>query len=153
MKKLIFSTIALIGLISCEKKPIVVDTSAVTKDPDETVIENCYIGILKKDTVSMKLDLKGSKVSGDLIYNHFEKDKNTGKLEGVMKGDTLIANYIFMSEGISSIRQVVFLRNGNTLTEGYGAVANTNDGKVVFKDLSNVKFDTKTVLSKVDCKK
>ena len=113
----------------------------------------CYSVIIKKDTVSMGLNIKGNQIiSGTLSYKFFEKDKNKGTLVGEMKGDTLIANYTFMSEGVSSIRQVAFLKKGNTFVEGYGDVVDDNKGKVTFKDPKELKFDGNIVLLQVDCK-
>ncbi|SHN67044.1 hypothetical protein SAMN05444395_10462 [Flavobacterium fryxellicola] len=101
----------------------------------------------------MQLMVKGNQVtSGKLSYNFYEKDKNEGTLIGVLKGDTLVADYTFMSKGISSVRQVVFLRKGNIYVEGYGDVVEVASGKVIFKDIKQLKFDGKSVLSKVDCK-
>ncbi|MNY65786.1 hypothetical protein D3C86_2031100 [compost metagenome] len=68
-----------------------------------------------------------------------------------MKGDTLVGDYTFISEGVSSVREVVFLQKDGTLIEGYGDVVSTND-RVTFKDKSKLKFDAKNTLTKVDCK-
>jgi hypothetical protein len=51
-----------------------------------------------------------------------------------------------MSEGISSVRQVVFLKKGNTYIEGYGDVVEEASGKVVFKDRKQLQFDGKSIL-------
>jgi hypothetical protein len=67
-----------------------------------------------------------------------------------MKGDTLVADYTFMSEGVSSVREVVFLQKDGTLIEGYGDVVDANN-KVSFKDKKKLKFDAKNTLTKVDC--
>ncbi len=56
-----------------------------------------------------------------------------------------------MSEGDSTIRQIVFLKRGNTYVEGTGEVVDNNKGKVTFKDMKRLPYDG-TVLTKVDCK-
>jgi len=155
MKKVIIASLVLMGFfVSCKKEkteeevPAVPETVAV----EETVSEECYLGILKKDTVSMSLNIKGTQVSsGKLSYKFFEKDKNEGTLIGELKGDTLFADYTFMSEGVSSVRQVAFLKKGNSYIEGYGDIEE-NNGKAIFKNTKLLKFDGKIVLSKVDCK-
>jgi hypothetical protein len=156
MKKVIIASLVLTGFfVSCknektdEKIPSVHEEVVV----EVTVSEECFLGVLKKDSVSMTLNIKGDQVSsGKLSYKFFEKDKNEGALIGEVKGDTLIADYTFMSEGVSSVRQVAFLKKGNTYTEGYGDIEE-NNGKTIFKNTKLLKFDGKIVLSKVDCKK
>lgn len=156
MKKVIMVSFVLMGFfISCKKEKTEEEVSAVQESVavDETVSEECYMGILKKDTVSMSLNIKGNQVSsGKLSYKFFEKDKNEGTLIGEMKGDTLLADYTFMSEGVSSVRQVAFLKKGNVFTEGYGDIEESN-GKAIFKNTKQLKFDGKIILSKTNCKK
>lgn len=156
MKKVIIASVILMGFfVSCKKDKTEGEVSAEheTVAVEETVNEECYLGILKKDTVSMSLNIKGNLVSsGKLSYKFFEKDKNEGSLIGELKGDTLFADYTFMSEGISSVRQVVFLKKGNIYIEGYGDIEE-NNGKAFFKNTKQLKFDGKIFLSKVDCKK
>ena len=155
MKKVILLSAVFISvLVSCknekemEKAPVSLDGIDLKQ-----VSEECYSAIIKKDTISMSLNLKGNQVvSGNLSYKFFEKDKNQGTLVGVIKQDTLFAEYTFMSEGVSSVRQVVFLKQGNTYVEGYGDVVDDNKGKVTFKDINQLKFKGNIVLSKVDCK-
>ncbi len=67
-----------------------------------------------------------------------------------MKGDTIIAEYIFNSEGRSSIREIVLLRKDGKLYEGYGDVEERK-GKMVFKDRSKLLFGDAIVFSKTDC--
>lgn len=158
MKKIIVSGLVLMNvLVSCKKE----EEKQVETIPDalekivveEQVSDECYSGSIKKDTILMNLTIKGNEVTnGKLSYKFYEKDKNQGTLVGELKGDTLIADYTFMSEGVSSVRQVAFLKKGNTYVEGYGDVVDDNKGKVTFKDKKQLKFDGNVVLSKVDCK-
>ncbi|MET0758780.1 MAG: hypothetical protein ABWZ56_00045 [Flavobacterium sp.] len=156
MKKVFIVSTVLMGfIVSCKKEkpeeviPVIAEPVVV----EETISEECYQGILKKDTISMTLNLNGNQVSsGKLSYKFFEKDSNEGTLSGELKGDTLIADYTFMSEGTTSVRQVAFLKKGNTYIEGYGDIIDDN-GKVRFKNTKQLNFDSKTILSKVDCQK
>jgi hypothetical protein len=104
-----------------------------------------------KDTAILKINISDTLASGTLIYKLYEKDSNKGNLEGKLYGDTLIANYKFMSEGIESVRQVAFLIKDSTATEGYGDIEE-KDGKMVFKDWKALNFKNGLTLKKVDCK-
>ena len=55
-----------------------------------------------------------------------------------------------MSEGILSTRQVIFLIKNNIAKEGYGKMEEKN-GKMVFKDMKSVSFETGLALNKVEC--
>jgi hypothetical protein len=110
MKKIIVSGLVLMSvLVSCKKE----EEKQVETIPDasekivveEQVSDECYSGSIKKDTILMNLTIKGNEVTnGKLSYKFYEKDKNQGTLVGELKGDTLFADYTFMSEGVSSVR-------------------------------------------------
>ncbi len=115
--------------------------------------EICYQSVHGKDTVSMTLIIKGDKLQyGNLSYNYFEKDDNEGTLVGAFRGDTLKAKYSFQSEGTMSVREVIFLKQGKNYLEGYGPVQEDQDGKVVFKDYKEIKFDSSFPLLELPCK-
>lgn len=113
---------------------------------------NCYMYASKKDTIQMYLLRLGDKVSGDLTYKLYEKDLNQGTIEGEVRGDTLLVNYTFNSEGTSSFRQVVFLKQGDDWVEGYGDVEVT-DEKVNFKNPKALNFNSTLILKKATCGK
>ncbi len=141
-------------LVSCKKE---IETKEPAAASEKMVVEEleskeCYRAILKKDTISLTLNIKNGQLSSGNLSYFYEKDKNEGTLAGEMKGDTLYADYTFMSEGTSSVREVVFLKKGDSYIEGFGDVIDDNKGKVTFKDKKELKFDENIVLSKVDCK-
>lgn len=145
----------IISLASCNKKAE--DAKVVTEpeieQPEITApAKECYEYANGKDTIHLSLTTtNGNNVSGDLKYAWFEKDNNTGTLSGMFKGDTLYADYTFQSEGMTSVRETVFLRKGDELLQGYGDITE-KDNKQTFKDKKSVKFDEKMVLKKVVCK-
>lgn len=156
MKKSVLAMAAvLVVMISCKKEvkeEVVMPTVQDEMPVEEPAVKECYSAIIKKDTISLSLTVKDSSLEeGELHYNFFEKDKNHGTLTGTFKGDTLFADYTFMSEGKSSVREVVFLKKGNTFIEGYGDVEE-KDNKTVFKDKKKLSFDSKVALSKMHCK-
>jgi len=156
MKKVILCSVIFVSVfVSCKKENEMKELPITSKEivVDQPASEECYSAIMKKDTVSMSLKVKGNQIaSGKLRYNYFEKDKNEGTLAGEIKGDTLFAKYTFMSEGVTSNRQVVFLKKGNTYVEGYGDIVDDNNGNVIFKDIKQLNFEGNIVLSKIECK-
>ena len=109
----------------------------------------CYAGINGRDTISMSMIVSADSIKGNLTYNLFEKDKNVGMVVLQASGDTLFGEYTFMSEGKVSIREVSFLKQGDSMVEGYGPVEEKN-GRMVFSDRSQLQF-TGFPLKEVDC--
>ena len=152
-KKILILGIAFATLASCQKKEEKqVMTEKEMEQPEVSVsAKDCYLYVKAKDTVKLTLiTANGNNVSGDLVYNFFEKDKNSGTVSGMFKGDTLYADYTFQSEGTTSYRQIAFVKKGDQLLEGYGPMQET-DGRSVFTNLAGLKFGDIT-LSPVNCK-
>lgn len=131
-------------------KVIAVDTTFTSANPKKS--SNCYVYTKNRDTASLRLNIDGEELTGELNYKLFEKDNNKGKITGELKGDTIIAEYIFDSEGMRSVREVVFVqKEDGKIYEGTGDVIEKN-GKMVFKDRSALKFGEAIVFTKADCK-
>jgi len=92
-----------------------------------------------------------NRVLGKLSYRLSGKDKNYGAFYGYMKGDTIIVDYKFQSEGVYAHREVAWIRKGDQLLEGYGDVYEKN-GDVKFKDVSKLTFGKSIIFNKTVCK-
>ena len=112
----------------------------------------CFAYRTETDTVRLTLQTTQPTVTGQLAYRYFEKDRNQGTISGQMHGDTLLADYTFLSEGTTSVRQVAFLRRDIGFVEGYGPVAE-RAGKTVFTALRTLHFDAKYTLLPIACPK
>ena len=112
--------------------------------------KQCYANYSKKDSIKLELTTNENTITGTLQIKLFEKDENKGTFKGIIKGDTLVADYVFMSEGIMSTRQIAFIKRNNNLIEGYGDVEE-KDGKILFKNASKLNFNNSTPLVKVIC--
>lgn len=135
---------------SCQKKEVPILEATPEPQIEETLVQECYQFSKGKDTINANLAIKGENVTGDLAYRFFEKDKSSGPVTGTLKGDTLVLEYTFQSEGSQSVRDVVYLRKNNTLIEGYGDIEE-KDGKVIYKNKQQLQF-TGTILNKIPCK-
>jgi hypothetical protein len=141
-------------LIACyndEQKSTDSGNDKSAKPAEAIITKSCYQSINNKDTVLLDLTVADKAVSGNLQYNFFGKDKNKGTFSGEMRGDTILVNYIFTSEGTTSTRQVIFLKKGNTLVEGYGEMEEKGN-KMIFKNINTIDFSKSIVLKQIDCK-
>ncbi len=158
MKKslLIFAAIASIAFSSCinDIKKNGSEVAPEEADSMESDVNSpeiaCYRYISKKDTVLLQMEKMNNDVAGTLSYNYFEKDNNDGTFEGKMIGDTLFVDYTFGSEGSVSVREVMFVKKGNKLVEGFGEVEEVN-GKMKFKKNEKYTFNDAMPLEEINC--
>ena len=151
--KLICLSLLTLCLFACQQRTKITGEKEKTNTSGTIPLEeqSCYTYIKNRDTAKLTLITTGIVSTGELAYKWFEKDRNMGSIEGEMRGDTLVADYTFNSEGKQSVRQVVFLKKGNQFLEGFGEVEE-KDGKMQFKDLKRVDFSKPIVFEKVACK-
>ena len=135
-------------MISCKnnenqeaKKSESVVQSQQPEDEEEIPVKMCYLYASETDTISLNIEKLNKNVSGSLVYMLYEKDVNRGEISGIMKGDTLFADYEFMSEGKNSVRPIMFLQKGNQLIEGYASG----------QDTTAYKFNEDFALTRTNC--
>jgi hypothetical protein len=145
--------LAFATLYSCNKAEKLNETvtTPTTEVAEQKPVTECYIMATPRDTVTMTMTRQNQSVSGDLRYNWYEKDHNVGTYKGSFMGDTLRIGYTFQSEGMTSIREELFLLKGDELIKGTGHIIEKN-GRQVFENKKNVIFDGSIVLTKTDCK-
>ena len=151
MKKFILFAIALtILLTGCKKEtPEALTPITETAKPQQPKTE-CFSFEQNGSAVSLQMQTIENDVTGTMVYALAEKDRNTGNFKGTIKNNILIADYTFQSEGVESTRQIAFELKDNKLIEGYGEM---NEDGTKFKDITQIKFDSKMPLSKTDCAK
>ena len=154
MKRLIFLALAGIA-VACNNESTTDKNTNTTQEKTEHAsmpAATCYLGVSGRDSVvlTVRKDDEGL-VSGELSYLFYEKDKSRGTFDGRMKGDTLFADYTYSSEGMESKREIAFLQQGNTFTEGYGD-ATEIQGVMTFKDPRKLEFGKGFVLNQAECK-
>ena len=146
MKILCFILICVLSSCNDRKQPEVVHRPS--KVAEERV---CYQYADEKDIILITLIKNNDSFTGTLSYNWFEKDDNFGNLKGHFRDSLLIADYFFRSEGVFSVRQVVFKQKGASLVEGFGEVIQGR-GKIMFKNVDLLDFSHSLVLHKITCK-
>ncbi|WP_027382165.1 hypothetical protein [Epilithonimonas caeni] len=165
MKNLFIVLSGIILLISCEKndgkqshvenrKP---DTLAIPNQeknviPEAENVDYCYLNVLAKDSMFMTYRVTNGIVKGKLKYKNFEKDSSFGEITGTISADTLKVNYKFVSEGVTSEREIYFLQDSGVLLEGIGNYADNNSAKLVYRSPKAINYSTGRRLNPVDCK-
>ena len=117
-----------------------VEAQQYEEEETKIPVKMCYLYASATDTISLNIQKLDETISGSLIYMLKEKDINRGQISGTMKGDTLFAEYEFMSEGKNSVRPVMFLQKDNQLIEGY-----------LTEDSTSYKFNEDFALTRTNC--
>ncbi len=112
--------------------------------------EYCFSYAKEKNTVSLNYVAEGDSITGELFFDYYEKDANTGTVSGIRRGDTLFLNYLFDSEGVTSEREVVFLVTDSTAREGYGMMRQEGE-RMVFDNPQDLRFSDSFTLQAIPC--
>ncbi len=137
-------------VVSCNNREAENKEEAAITDTTHAAETNCYQYINARDTINLKITNDGGSVTGTLVYNLYQKDKNTGTIKGNMNGDILFAEYSFMSEGMMSTREVAFKKENNFMLEGYGPMIEKNN-KMVFQNTDSLSYNNSIKLSGINC--
>ncbi len=126
---------------------------AVIEDPviSFTSYAGCHQMVIDKDTAYMSLQAGGDSLYGPLEYNRFEKDSNKGTVILKEKNNKLEGWYRFQSEGMNSVRQIIFKMNGDSLSEAYGDIEMKAD-TAMYKYPQTLQFEEKHSFKKTNCK-
>ena len=129
-------------------KDTAIDDTYIATTP--AALSGCYGWVVNNDSASMKISVEGNTIEGTLAYNWSEKDRNAGTLQGEVKDSLIIANYTFNSEGMSSVRQVVFKIQGDSLSEGFGDIDTSGD-TTKFKNIAGLQFQNDRSFKTINC--
>ncbi|TGE25163.1 hypothetical protein E5K00_08185 [Hymenobacter aquaticus] len=132
-----YFALGLSGLTACQEAP--------------TTQQHCYAHYSDEDTISLSLRITSSAVTGYIRYNA-GPDRNQGRIQGQMHGDTLLASYRLEINGQLSqtAAPVAFLRQSNGFVEGFGDIKES-EGLFTFKTREAIWFDPNRVLTPVVC--
>ncbi|MGQ2985509.1 hypothetical protein [Flavobacterium sp.] len=141
-------------IVSCQKKEektetTVTEETTVTTPATEPMAEKeCYLKVMKKDTIIVEIERHGDSIHGIYHWKPFEKDKKISTYKGVMNGNT--ANVVAQSqqEGMDFKEEVIFTVTDKTLAVKFGEMKE-DKGIWKYKDVSKT---SEEVLDKVDCK-
>jgi hypothetical protein len=126
------------------------DTSKMIENKIMIPASSCYAFNSATDSVYLKVEVFTHVVTGTLSYKLREKDSNNGDIEGHIHGDTLLADYAFLSEGIRSVRQVAFLLSDSAALEGYGDMKEDNK-RMIFTNTGKLNFGNGIQLKRIPC--
>ena len=117
--------------------------------PSTSKLQSCYHATVGDSSSLLQIkDPSADQLTGELIFQNYEKDSSYGVFTGKLEADQLTIDFIFQSEGIESKRQIVLTKSADQLSgEGY-TYKPADDCKKVFynQGLGLIPFDMRLPL-------
>lgn len=126
-------------------------TTAETPSISELEGKRCFLSAVNKDTTRVSLQIDGDKISGDMVWIPYQKDKRVGTLMGTKNANgELELTYNFMQEGMSQTETKIMKIENDILLIKHGDLEDPkNDGNMKYKDASKAAFSEK--IPKANC--
>lgn len=129
------------GYFLLAKKDSNIVSNTNTNTSTQASIKGCYVSGLAKDVYTLNITAQdGDVVSGTLAFKNFEKDSSSGTFVGTYKDGILLGDYSFDSEGMHSVMQVIFKKEGNSFVRGFGPVITVGE-RVTFTNTNDITYD------------
>ena len=117
--------------------------------PSTSKLQNCYHATVGDSSSLLQIkDPSADQLTGELIFQNYEKDSSYGVFTGKFAADQLTIDFTFQSEGIESKRQIVLTKSADQLSgEGYTYKPVDDCKKVLYNQgLGLIPFDMKLPL-------
>lgn len=125
--------------------------TAITEPQTSTLQAGCYRAVQNRDTILLQLEINGNIVTGQMQYDNFEIDGNVGTINGVLQGGRISGVFTYASEGMWSVREIVFeVRNGQLLQADTRNMKLDKD-TLRFANPDSLVFDAQRPFSSVRC--
>lgn len=145
-----------LAFLSCQNQPKKDSGSDIQSEVKDTTIVDkghfCFLYAENRDTTYVSLMIDGTKVSGEMTWQPYEKDGAIGTLSGTkLDSGELELMYSYVIEGSNQTETKVMKMDGNRLLMKVGELLDpNNDGNLVYKDVTQASYSE--ILQKVACK-
>ena len=126
------------------------DTVASDTKPQNAPM--CFLSSVSKDSTSVRLQIDGDKVTGELYWLPYQKDSARGTLKGTKNAaGEFDLMYQYMIEGNQQTETKIMIVQNETLWIKKDELLDPkNDGNLVFKDAAQAKYQES--IPAADCK-
>ena len=131
-------------------RPADVIDQPITATPAQSM-KGCYSATIAKDVYTLTITSdENTQIVGTLVYKNFEKDSSSGTFTGTYQDGMLVGDYVFMSEGMTSVSEKVFKKTDAGFVQGSGDMGVEGD-RSFFIDKSTLTFDGSLTFVPVAC--
>jgi hypothetical protein len=124
------------------------DTTTSTATPITDTV--CYLAVQNRDSILLQLQIKDSAITGLMQYDNFEIDGNIGTLQATRKNNRIEGYFRFFSEGMWSVREIVFEQQEGNLVQAQTADMVYSGDTARFQNKNALQFDAR-VFNPIDC--
>jgi hypothetical protein len=117
--------------------------------PSNKKLQSCYHATVGDSNSLLQIkDLSADQLTGELIFQNYEKDSSYGVFKGKLSDDQLTIDFTFQSEGVESNRQITLTKSKGELSgEGYTYKPIDDCKSVIYpQGLGLIPFDMKLPL-------
>jgi hypothetical protein len=117
--------------------------------PSTSKLQSCYHATIGDSSSLLQIkDPSADQLTGELIFQNYEKDSSYGVFTGKLAADKLTIDFTFQSEGSESKRQIILTKSADQLSgEGYTYKPVDDCKKVLYNQgLGLIPFDMKLPL-------
>ena len=126
------------------------EREAIERSYSFTDMSGCFWKITGRDTLVAWLAQTENTITGKLSFDNFEKDGSSGPVHGTVEGDIIKLWYSFESEGMKSVMEVWYKKQGDSLLRAVGP-SDVKADSSYFTDHNAINFSAEQSLQKVDC--
>ena len=85
--------------------------------PNDANLATCYHGIVGNSNSLIQIsEQSASDIKGSLLFQNYEKDSSYGDFVGKYEDNKLTTSFTYQSEGTESVREIIFTRDGKSLS-------------------------------------
>ncbi len=110
----------------------------------------CFSGEFDDENYLLRIYVEGEEIVGIMEFFLSNNDKKEGTFEGILVGDTIFADLSIQHQDLFLRREVAFLMTSTGLEEGKAEMTES-EGKMIFKNHSDLSFGQDLILKPIDC--
>ena len=117
--------------------------------PSTSKLQSCYHATVGDSSSLLQIkDSSADQLTGELIFQNYEKDSSYGDFVGKYEDNKLTAVFTFQSEGTESVREIIFTKDGNNLSgDGFNYAPTEECTSILYNQgLGLIPFDMKLPL-------
>ena len=117
--------------------------------PSTSKLQSCYHATVGNSSSLLQIkDPTADQLTGDLIFQNYEKDSSYGDFVGKYEDNKLTTSFTYQSEGTESVREIIFTKDANNLAgDGFTYTPSENCTSILYNQgLGLIPFDMKLPL-------
>ncbi len=113
-------------------------------------VSGCYWKISNHDTIGLHLNQTGDSINGRLTFDNYQMDGSSGLASGTVEGNIIKLWYRFSAEGMNSVTEIYFKKEGSNLLRGSAQYRASGDSSF-YENKANITYNLEDPFLMVLC--